>query len=76
MLTPETQSRTTAFADGSCAECRRPLTGRKTRFCSDRCRMRAVRAAEAQHRRDLLDRLKQAVAEIEGELLGRVGDGD
>jgi hypothetical protein len=59
---------TTAFADRSCGTCGRPLTGRKEKFCSTRCRMRAYRAARQQKRRGLLERLRQTLTELEREL--------
>lgn len=65
---PET--RTTAFSGRSCNQCGRPLTGRKQRFCSDRCRMQDRRAKENRRRSDLLNRLRQAVSELERELTG------
>ena len=54
-----------------CASCGTTLAGRRRQahFCSDRCRMTGRRAAEASRRGALLNRLKQAVAEIELELM-------
>ena len=59
---PET--RTTAFSGPSCEECGRVLTGRKTRFCSDRCRMRDRRRHQQLRRLDLLDTIMSAVADL------------
>ena len=63
---------TTASEPPSCTHCGRPLTGRKERFCSDRCRMRFRRTIEEKRRRDLIDQLREVVTEVEIELLGEV----
>ena len=64
------ESRTTASSTPSCGTCGRPLTGRKTRFCSDRCRMRDHRAASAARVADLLTTIDRSTAALRAELLG------
>ena len=65
------ESRTTASEERSCEHCGRGLTGRKQRFCSDRCRMKDRRAREDERRSDLLARLKGAVNDLENDLTGQ-----
>lgn len=65
--------RTTASEGASCDRCGRPLTGRKQRFCSDRCRMRARRTIDEERRRDLMNELHRVVRAVEVELLREVG---
>jgi predicted nucleic acid-binding Zn ribbon protein len=61
-------TRTTASAGQSCRRCGGPIGGRRRNgFCSDRCRMRVKREEEAKRRGEVLDRLREAVAEVEGE---------
>ena len=64
------EPRTTAFAGPSCEHCNRPLTGRKEKFCSDRCRMQERRAADRNRQGLLLARIKESVRALERELLG------
>lgn len=63
------EPRTTAFAARSCGSCGRPLTGRKERFCSDRCRMRDRRQRERDRLAELLQRLENGLATLRVELL-------
>ena len=72
MLERPVEPRTTAFEGLSCERCGVPLTGRKERFCSNRCRMRARRAVQATRRRDALRQIRDAVTVLEDELLGEV----
>jgi predicted nucleic acid-binding Zn ribbon protein len=67
------ESRTTASSAPSCATCGRPLTGRKTRFCSDRCRMRDHRAASAARVAALLAIIDRSTTALRVELLGDEG---
>ncbi len=60
--TPTT--RTTASEGHSCEQCGNLLTGRKTLFCSDACRMRNRRLREAARRDQLLRGIEQAVSEL------------
>ena len=64
---PET--RTTASA-GHCERCRRPLTGRKQRYCSDGCRMAVRRETQATRIGELLTTIEESVAALRGELEG------
>jgi predicted nucleic acid-binding Zn ribbon protein len=64
------EGRTTAFAGPSCAWCGNALAGRKERFCSDRCRMRSIRAAQRQRRVTLINTISDAVSELRQELGG------
>ena len=63
-----TQPRTPASEARFCVGCSTPLTGRKQRFCSDRCRMRHRRTARAARRQCLLANLRQALSALEAEL--------
>ena len=63
------QPRTTASSGQSCEQCTRPLTGRKERFCSDRCRMRHQRDRDRRKRSELLDALSAAVEQLRREVL-------
>ena len=63
------QPRTTASEEASCERCGRPLTGRKTQFCSDACRMRDRRDMARRRRLDLLDSISAAVKELRREVL-------
>jgi predicted nucleic acid-binding Zn ribbon protein len=63
---PET--RTTASAGRFCEHCGRPLTGRKERFCSDRCRMAVRREHQRRRRLQLLNAIGAAVEELRREL--------
>lgn len=58
------QSRRSASESLSCEHCGRPLTGRKERFCSDRCRMRDRRDLEHRRRLELLNTIDAAVEEL------------
>jgi hypothetical protein len=58
------EARTTASSGLSCATCGRRLTGRKQRFCSDRCRMQARRAASAARLTHLLTTIERATTEL------------
>jgi predicted nucleic acid-binding Zn ribbon protein len=55
----------TTASEHTCGECGQPLTGQKERFCSDKCRMRAHRAAQEANRRALIAKVKQSVDELE-----------
>jgi predicted nucleic acid-binding Zn ribbon protein len=63
------QSRRSALESRSCEWCGRPLTGRKERFCSDRCRMRDRREQERKRVDGLLQRLESGVHALRDELL-------
>lgn len=65
---PPAQPRTPASEARFCVGCGTPLTGRKQRFCSDRCRMRHRRTARAARRQCLLANLRQALSALEAEL--------
>jgi predicted nucleic acid-binding Zn ribbon protein len=65
---PET--RTTASDGRSCEQCGRPLTGRKERFCSDRCRMAVRREQERARVDELLRRLEGDLNALREELVG------
>jgi hypothetical protein len=70
---PET--RTTGFDGHSCTRCGKQIKGRRRNgYCSDKCRMRDARDAEAETRFRIVARLKAAVAEVERELIGEVPD--
>jgi predicted nucleic acid-binding Zn ribbon protein len=62
------QPRTTASNGHSCEQCGRSLTGRKQRFCSDRCRMRARRQEQAARVNELLTTIEESVTALRGEL--------
>ena len=64
------KARTTASESPSCEGCNRPLTGRKTRFCSDRCRMRSRRLEARTRLNDLLTVIEQSVSSLREELEG------
>jgi hypothetical protein len=64
------EPRTTAFSSQSCERCQRPLTGRKERFCSDRCRMAVRRQSQTARVRRLLTAIEESVAALRGELEG------
>ncbi len=66
------EPRTTASDGRCCQSCGRPLTGRKERFCSDRCRMRDRREREQARVDELLRRLKDDVDALREELVGEV----
>ena len=66
------EHRTTASDGRFCEQCGRPLTGRKERWCSDRCRMRVRRADEAARQRELLGNMRQALSALEAELVPEV----
>ena len=61
-------TRTTGSEDRPCIRCGRQLQLRQQRYCSDRCRMRDRREAEAVRKRDLVSRLDAVVAEAKREL--------
>ena len=65
---PET--RTTASSGPSCERCDRPLTGRKTRFCSDACRMADRREQQQGRRLELMGAIDAAVEELRADLGG------
>jgi hypothetical protein len=48
----------------SCDHCREPLTGRKKRSCSDRCRLRHRRAQRQTKTAEVLARLEGNVAKL------------
>jgi hypothetical protein len=56
--------RTTA----SCQHCGRPLTGRKERFCSDRCRMRVRRDDQSRRIAARLRSMEEAIEGLKDEL--------
>ena len=62
------RSRRSASNGRLCEQCVRELTGRKERFCSDRCRMRRHRAKQAAHRGNLISTLEQTVAAVKDDL--------
>lgn len=64
------EGRTTASEGLSCQECGVLLTGRKERFCSDRCRMKARRAKQQERVNELLAAIETAVCALRGELEG------
>jgi hypothetical protein len=57
-------SRRSASEGPSCERCKRPLTGKKERFCSDACRMRLRRDNEATDFNGVLDLIEEAVAAL------------
>lgn len=63
------EPRTTASLQHSCETCQRPLTGRKIRFCSDRCRMHERRATKAGRFSELLTTIEQATTALRQEFL-------
>jgi hypothetical protein len=63
------QTRTPASAGQSCERCGRPLTGRKTRFCSDVCRMRDRRDCERARIASLLGQLEGGIAALRDHLV-------
>jgi hypothetical protein len=63
---PET--RTTAFLGQSCERCGVELTGRKTRFCSDRCRMAVRRERRAERIRERFLDVEQSLAALRDEV--------
>jgi hypothetical protein len=65
------KSRTTAFLSRSCERCGKGLTGRKKRFCSDRCRIRFRRAKELTGLKHLIARLQDAVNDVALALVGK-----
>lgn len=67
---PET--RTPASEGHSCGLCERPLTGRKQRFCSDRCRMAVRRERERARLDQLVRRLEDALGALRQALVGEV----
>jgi hypothetical protein len=68
---PERQPVEADSAAGRCRRCGGPIRGdRRNGFCGDACRMRVYREDLAQKRRALIDHLKQAVHDVERELLG------
>lgn len=69
---PGPEPRTTAFEGPSCESCGRRLTGRKRRFCSDRCRMRDSRHGQQRRRLDLLKTIGAALEALREELVGEV----
>lgn len=65
------EPRTTAFEGPTCEQCGHPLTGRKQRFCSDRCRMAVRRQVQVARIDALLSTIEASVAALRGELEGR-----
>ena len=63
------EPRTTAFGGHSCEQCGGPLTGRKVRFCSDRCRMRNHRQTERRNLEVLFEQAERALADLRREVL-------
>lgn len=66
------QPRTTASDGRSCEHCQGPLTGRKVRFCSDRCRMRKRREQERARVHELLRRVETDLGVLREALVGEV----
>jgi uncharacterized protein with Zn-ribbon domain DUF2116 len=64
------EGRTTASETHSCEHCGEVLTGRKERFCSDRCRMKARRAKQQERVNELLTTIETAVSALRVELEG------
>lgn len=58
------RGRTTASHGQSCVRCGRLLTGRKERFCSDRCRMASRRHEHTAKVSALLTTLQDALADL------------
>jgi predicted nucleic acid-binding Zn ribbon protein len=58
------QPRTTASEGQSCERCGKPLTGRKLRYCSDRCRMQNRREDERRHLLELFNTIIAALNEL------------
>ena len=63
------EARTTASDGRFCDGCGCPLKGRKKRFCSDRCRMRARRTRQAMRIAVWLASMEKAIAALKHELL-------
>jgi hypothetical protein len=61
------EGRTTA-SDRQCKQCGEPLTGRKLRFCSDRCRMRHVRQNRWRTLNTLIDLIERALRHLREEV--------
>jgi hypothetical protein len=59
---------TTAVENRPCDHCGRHLTGRKERFCSDRCRMRDRRNRDQARIDELLQRLEDGLDALREEL--------
>jgi hypothetical protein len=54
----------------TCTHCGSSIRGkRRNGFCSDRCRMATRREEDRLRRRELLDRLRQVVRQVEVELI-------
>lgn len=66
------ETRTTAFESQPCEQCKRPLTGRKQRFCSDACRLRHRREQDRARLGELLHRLESDLHALREELVGEV----
>ena len=54
----------------NCLECDGRLNGRKTRFCSEACRMRNRRSANLHETERLLQQLKGVIEQLELHLAG------
>ena len=65
---PVPEGRRWALQGHCCDRCDKPLTGRKTRYCSDACRMADARDRQQQRRRELLSRIEFATAELRADL--------
>jgi hypothetical protein len=63
------ESRTTASGGHSCASCGRPLTGRKERFCSDRCRMAMRRVKQRQRIEPLLETAESTLGALRRDVM-------
>jgi len=64
------KSRTTASEGHPCRQCGKALTGRKQRFCNDRCRMKARRGRQQVRVTELLTAIERSVAALRAELEG------
>jgi hypothetical protein len=63
------ETRTTASVGRLCEQCGGQLTGRKKRFCSDRCRMRSRRTEQARRIAACLSSMEEAITALKDELL-------
>jgi predicted nucleic acid-binding Zn ribbon protein len=66
------ESRRAALGGHSCEWCEGPLTGRKERFCTDRCRMRRRRERQRTRVDELLQRLEGDLHALRAELVREV----
>ena len=62
------EPRTTASPGQPCERCSRPLNGRKQRFCSDKCRMKAHRQQQAARVTSLINAIEESAKALKAEL--------